>query len=162
MLEPAGLTRHAGHLVYAQHLALACTLDRCFQHCVRCRWDLAQMVLMLTSLTYSNMHSKQAHVQKYVCVIGQTNKIQQHVWICLHVPASVPAVFDRPMTTPAYFGAMSMWLTEKPPLARPAMPKAQVVANTPDTTPTAAGMHSTASAAAEKPAARSNTACTRH
>ena len=29
-----------------------------------------------------------------------------------HLP-DVPAVFDTPMTTPAYFGAMSMWFTEK-------------------------------------------------
>ena len=38
-------------------------------------------------------------------------------------PDKVPAVFDIPITTPAYFGAMSMWLTENPPRANPKAPK---------------------------------------
>ncbi len=69
----------------------------------------------------------------------------------LHLPASVPAVFEMPIKIPAYLGAMSIWLTEKPPLANPARASALVVAATPLATSFALGMNMSAIAAPTKP-----------
>ena len=67
-------------------------------------------------------------------------------------PAKVPAVLEMPIRMPAYWGAMSMWLTEKPPLAKPARPKAHVVAVTPLVMVRALGINMSATAAPRKPA----------
>lgn len=72
-------------------------------------------------------------------------------------PAKVPAVLEMPIRMPAYLGAMSMWFTEKPPLAKPARPKAQVVAVTPPVTVRALGINMSAMAAPRKPAGESLT-----
>ena len=69
----------------------------------------------------------------------------------LHLPANVPAVFEMPIKMPAYLGAMSIWLTEKPPLANPAKASALVVAATPLATSFALGMNMSAIAAPTKP-----------
>ena len=67
------------------------------------------------------------------------------------VPAKVPAVFDMPISMPAYLGAMSIWFTEKPPLAKPARANALVVADMPLATPLACGMNINETAAPTKP-----------
>ncbi len=74
---------------------------------------------------------------------------------CKHAtaPASVPAVLETPMTTPAYFGAMSMWFTEKPPRAKPQKPSDSDVIATPTGTLPASGMSIRAAAAPQNPAA---------
>jgi len=69
----------------------------------------------------------------------------------LYLPASVPAVFEMPIKIPAYLGAMSIWLTENPPLANPARASALVVAATPLATSFALGMNMSAIAAPTKP-----------
>lgn len=56
------------------------------------------------------------------------------------------------MTTPAWRGAMSMWLTEKPPRASPAMVSVRVVAAMPCAGPCAAGISISAPAAPANPA----------
>lgn len=56
------------------------------------------------------------------------------------------------MTTPAYLGAMSMWLTLKPPREKPSVPIVRLVAATPDGTPRASGIASSAPIAASMPA----------
>ena len=67
-------------------------------------------------------------------------------------PARVPAVLEMPMTTPAWRGAMSMWLTEKPPRASPAIVNVHVVAAMPCAGPCAAGISISAAAAPTNPA----------
>lgn len=62
-----------------------------------------------------------------------------------------PAVFDMPIKTPAYFGAMSMWLTLNPPLLNPRVPMVRVVARTPLNMPLASGMLNRAAMAATMP-----------
>ena len=71
------------------------------------------------------------------------------------MPATVPAVLEIPMTTPACRGAMSMWLTENPPRANPASPRVALVAISPAVTERAIGMASKASPAPQNPAGRS-------
>ena len=67
-------------------------------------------------------------------------------------PASVPAVLEKPMTTPAWRGAMSMWLTEKPPRASPAKPRQVLMPSRPALTLPASGSSSSAAAAPQNPA----------
>jgi hypothetical protein len=63
-----------------------------------------------------------------------------------------PAVLDRPITTPAYLGAMSMWFTLKPPRENPSAASVSVVSATPEGTPVADGMTASAAADATMPA----------
>ena len=56
------------------------------------------------------------------------------------------------MTTPAYFGAMSMWFTEKPPRAMPQKPSESDVTSTPVRTSLASGMSMSETAAPQNPA----------
>ncbi len=67
------------------------------------------------------------------------------------MPATVPAVLEIPMTTPACLGAMSMWLTENPPRANPASPSVALVAISPAVTERAIGMANRASPAPQNP-----------
>lgn len=67
------------------------------------------------------------------------------------VPAIVPAVLERPMKTPAWRGAMSMWFTLKPPRAKPAAPSARLVAATPPAALPAIGISNNAPAVPQNP-----------
>ena len=70
----------------------------------------------------------------------------------MDIPANVPAVLEMPIKMPAYFGAISIWFTENPPLAKPAKASALVVADTPVPTSVALDMNMSAMAAPTKPA----------
>ena len=66
----------------------------------------------------------------------------------------MPAVFERPMKTPAWRGAMSMWFTLNPPRAIPAIPNVMLVASTPPAAFPARGISSSAPAVPQNPARR--------
>mmetsp|Transcript_4597 Transcript_4597/g.12551 ORF Transcript_4597/g.12551 Transcript_4597/m.12551 type:complete len:134 (+) Transcript_4597:409-810(+) len=66
-------------------------------------------------------------------------------------PDSVPAVFEMPITTPAYFGAMSIWFTLNPPRAKPNAPKVSVVAAIPGSVSEAMGISINATAELVRP-----------
>lgn len=85
---------------------------------------------------------------KGVCVWAARHKAH-----CKQVraPDSVPAELDRPMRMPACAGAMSMWLTEKPPREKAAMASVAVVAVVPPRKVLAAGMAMSARLVPMKP-----------
>jgi hypothetical protein len=60
------------------------------------------------------------------------------------------------MTMPAYFGAMSMWFTLKPPRDSPSVPIVSVVASTPLIMPEASGIDITATVADSMPASHTD------
>lgn len=91
--------------------------------------------------------------------MATSTKLLQRLAICPEAqhslqssPERVPAEFDSPISTPACAGAMSMWFTEKPPLANAAAARVAVVARVPPLKLLAAGMASRARLVPRNPA----------
>eukprot|EP00967_Tisochrysis_lutea_P058021 scaffold73687_cov14-Tisochrysis_lutea.AAC.1 len=61
-----------------------------------------------------------------------------------------------PITTPAYFGAMSIWFTLNPPRAKPNAPKVSVVAAIPGSVSEAMGISINATAELVRPERKSD------